>query len=94
MKLGICLVRLGKEIRNSPIEERLSDNIAVHSPDLLVAVGLHARRSGGFSVGSCERLGVSLVEHRLEDLLLLGAEDLGQVLVELRLLGLEVCRKN
>jgi hypothetical protein len=34
------------------------------------------------------------VEHSLKDLLLFGAEDLGQALVELGLLGLEAYRKD
>lgn len=67
---------------------------SLHLLNLLVAIGLHARCSGGFSVGSCQRLGISLMEHCLEDLLLFGAEDLGQVLVKLGLLGLKAYRED
>lgn len=85
--MGICLVRMGRKrtIQIEKIEYRCS--VSLHLLDLLVAVGLHACGSGGLGVGSSsQRLGVSLVEHPLEDLLLLGAENLGQALVELRLL--------
>lgn len=57
---------------------------------LLVAV-LHARCSGGLCVGSGDHgLGVGFVEDTLDDLLLFGAEHLGQALVKLGLLLLEV----
>ena len=64
---------------------------------LLVAVGLHARSSSSSSL--CVLLGedgllVSLVEDALDDLLLIGAENLGQALVQLGLLGLKVYRKG
>jgi hypothetical protein len=54
--------------------------------NLSVAVGLHARCGGGFSVSSGNHsLGVSFVEDALDDLLLFGTENLSQALVELRL---------
>lgn len=60
------------------------------SYSLLVAVGLHARCSGGFCVGSGDHgLGVGFVEDALNDLLLFGTENLGQTLVQLGLFLLE-----
>ena len=62
---------------------------------LLVAIGLHARGSSGLCVLLGEDgLLVSLVEDALDDLLLIGAENLGQALVQLGLLGLKVNRKG
>lgn len=59
---------------------------------LLVAIGRNARGSGCFCVGSGDHcLRVGFVEDGLDDLLLLGSEDLGQAVVELGLLLLEVC---
>lgn len=58
---------------------------------LLVAVGLHARCSGGFCVSSSDHgLGVGFVEDALNDLLLLRTENLGQTLVQLGLFLLKV----
>lgn len=58
---------------------------------LLVAIGLHARCGGCFRIGSGDhRLRIGFVEDGLDDLLLLRAENLGQAIVELRLLLLEV----
>lgn len=64
---------------------------SLHHAGLLVAVGLHARGSGSFRVGGRDhRLGVGFVENGLDDLLLVGAENLGQAVVELGLLLLEI----
>lgn len=59
---------------------------------LLVAIGRDARGCGCFCVGSSDHgLCVGFVEDGLDDLLLLRAQDLGQAVVELGLLLLEVC---
>lgn len=58
---------------------------------LLVAIGRDARCSGCLCVGSSDHcLCIGFVEDRLDDLLLLGTEDLGQAVIELGLLLLEV----
>lgn len=62
--------------------------------DPSVAVGLNrGGGSGGFLTGG-QGLGVGLVEHGLDDLLLFRVQNLGQFLVELRLFLLEVCTKH
>jgi hypothetical protein len=58
----------------------------------LLAVGRDARCSGGLGVGGGkQRLGLGFVEDGLDDPLLLGAEDLGQAVVELGLFLLQAC---
>jgi hypothetical protein len=59
----------------------------------LLAVRRDARCSGSLGVGGGDhRLGISFVEDGLDDLLFLGAENFGQVVIELRLLLLETWR--
>jgi len=94
-EIGICLVRKGCDRRVSRTRpdidavtslagsaKLLGTVDPVSTVGLLVAVGLHARCSGGFGVGSSGQcLGVSLVENGLDNLLLLGTEDLGQTVI-------------
>lgn len=94
MKWAYGLVRkMRKGERNMRLDVRGIGNsklflfFSIHlGYSLLVAVGLHARCSGGFCVGSGDHgLGVGFVEDALNDLLLLGTENLGQTLVQLGL---------
>lgn len=67
---------------------------SLHLAGLLVAVGLHGC-CGSFRILLGEqRLLVGLVENSLDDLLFFGTKNLGQVFVELGLLGLQVCGKK
>jgi hypothetical protein len=76
--------------RNATLRLFQKSFVSFHLSCPLVAVSLHARCGGGFCVGGGSHgLGVSLVEDTLDDLLLFGAEDLGQALVELGLLLLK-----
>lgn len=60
---------------------------------LVIPVGLGVRCRGccRLCVGRGERFRIRLVEHGLDDLLLVGVQDLGQAFVQLRLFLLEVC---
>lgn len=70
---------------------RYQCSASLHLAGLLVAIGLHARCSGSFRIGGRDhRLGVGFVENGLDDLLLVRAENLGQAVVELGLLLLEI----
>ena len=56
----------------------------------LLAIGAHSGGNGLRIGSSSQSLSISLVEDALDDLLLLGSENLGQAVIELRLLLLEV----